>query len=42
VREGDHLEDLGVDGRTILRFQETRFGGGGAGLVWIATDGGHL
>ena len=34
MREKDHLEGLGVDGRTVLRFQETGCWGEGGGLGW--------
>jgi hypothetical protein len=38
VREGDHLEHPGVDGRIILKWTCERFdGGGGAwtGSIWL-------
>jgi hypothetical protein len=34
VREGDHLEDLGVDGRLILKWILKQWGGMG-GMDWI-------
>ena len=34
MRVGDHLEDVGVDGRTVLRFQEIGWGVGVGELDW--------
>jgi hypothetical protein len=43
VRKRDHLEDLGVDGRIILR-RIFRNWDVGHGLMWlrVGTGGGHL
>jgi len=45
LREGNHLEDPGVDGRMILRWAIQEVGWGAwAGLIWmwIGTGGGLL
>ena len=42
----DHLEDPGLDGRTILSwiFRKSEGGGGWSGLIWLrrGTGGEHL
>jgi hypothetical protein len=44
VREGDHLGDPGVDGRTILKWISKTWDGAWTGLSWlrIGTGGGFL
>jgi len=44
-REGDHLEDIGVDGRIILKCIFKRWNGKArTGLIWLTvrTGGGNL
>jgi hypothetical protein len=45
LREGDHLGDLGVDERILLKWIFERWGGEAwTGLIWlrVGTDGGIL
>ena len=39
LREGDHFEETGVDGRTILKWMlKEEDGGAWTGLIWIRIE----
>jgi hypothetical protein len=44
LKESDHLEDLGLDGRMIIKFDVKQNGIAWTGLIWLrtGTSGGLL
>jgi hypothetical protein len=40
LRESDHLKDLGVDGKIILRWIFRKWNGAWPGLIWLRIERG--